>query len=641
MKISYLLDKQRFTYEQSEAEHLENLSFLLSNPKGDFLTLGLEKNSSKYQGLFIMNPENLKVFKVLDEITLSGLEVSEVINEGFRITRKYSSKFVMSEGGVDETQTQDSFYLGPTGGLIYEVKNYEGPLTIDLDCRERDDFDEWERHYTCYKKENLLLVKYVKKKSEKEQYCVVLGIKAPNFVFDLLEEFVAKEYPYSKKRNSLHERYIFRLLRADILGAKKIYMATGTKEEEVLEQLFLLEGHEEELKNFDASITKELSKIQHFEKPLTQDILLAHRMSRLGLYQFLNKELKGEHTKEGAYAGLPWFSSMWARDELASLKAYMLAGEEDYVKNRLMQYLESIDEETGMLKRIEQEGALQSADAVFWLGKRFEDFIFTLDTEQRLYKVFTLEELTEIYRKLTLSFNRIIKHSWNRDLQLLNVKQGDSWMDTIPLHFPLDIQVQLTEFVSSLGVFAGILDRQDEAQKFLDFENGLRENIRENYLSEDFLLSNELDKKKVTANVFLCYYMYKDLFVLEDWEQIFDRMLKELKTNWGGLSSLSHVDPEYHEYYTGENNESYHRGDSWYWINNIAAIALFEVNEKKYRKLISDIVLSSTHDILKLGTLGFGSEISSAGKQKAEGCLAQLWSSAMYLEMIEKLYEKK
>lgn len=68
---------------------------------------------------------------------------------------------------------------------------------------------------------------------------------------------------------------------------------------------------------------------------------------------------------------------------------------------------------------------------------------------------------------------------------------------------------------------------------------------------------------------------------------------------------------------------------------------MHNLNEKKYRSKISKILTNSTKDILKLGTIGFASEISSASSQKAEGCMAQFWSSSTYIEMIDKLFEKE
>jgi len=60
--------------------------------------------------------------------------------------------------------------------------------------------------------------------------------------------------------------------------------------------------------------------------------------------------------------------------------------------------------------------------------------------------------------------------------------------------------------------------------------------------------------------------------------------------------------------HTGENNESYHNGDSWFWINNLAAICLYRLDRKKYKKYIDKIIEASTKEILWQGAIGHHAE---------------------------------
>ena len=89
---------------------------------------------------------------------------------------------------------------------------------------------------------------------------------------------------------------------------------------------------------------------------------------------------------------------------------------------------------------------------------------------------------------------------------------------------------------------------------------------------------------------------------------------------------------------TGENSQSYHRGDSWFWLNNLAAIQLNRTNPKKFQKYIQKIISASTEDILWKGCAGCASEISSAKELSSHGCFNQAWSNAMYMELIDELY---
>ena len=278
-----------------------------------------------------------------------------------------------------------------------------------------------------------------------------------------------------------------------------------------------------------------------------------------------------------------------------------------------------------------------SCDSLFFLAKRTYDFIDALIKDNKLHEFYTDKDLSEMYTRFSDAFNAASKTNWDFDKELIDVKYADSWMDTIKREFPLEMQVLFLEFVSFMAFLSEIVGKEDEAEKYLDLEDTLAVKIRTDYYRNGYLYDSP-DLNKVRSNVFLSYYIYPDLFDTHTWEKIFDKTLMHLKTDWGGISTLSQKDPSYYPNYSGENNESYHNGDSWFWINNVAAISMTHLNEKKFRKEINAIVKSSTDDILKMGTIGYSSEISSSSAQKSEGCMAQLWSSSTYIEMIDFIF---
>lgn len=643
MRIRYNIANDFYTYEQLDKSELSKLNFLLTNNKGDFLNCGIIKNSSKFQGLNICNPKTLEMFKIIDEIVIGNLQVEEVEYEGYRVSRKFASLVTQSIEGVEknlEKQTCDKFYLGPSGGMIYEIQNFDGSILLDLDMRKLNDFDNWGREYKVYKEDGIVFVEYTKKNEKQETYKVYLGIKAPNFSYDLIEEWKEKEYEYSKLRNTEYKRFIYRVMRINILESKKIIFGCSFSQRDVIDQINLLENHKDELIGFDKNIYEDIVVDKEFEKPLTHDVSVAYKLSCNSTYKFLNNGLDFNGVISASFAGLPWFSQVWARDELVGLRGLINLDEQRIVKTKIFDYLDLIDDESGQIRKINDGKAWGSVDGLFWLAKRVEDFTFHLEKKGILKSVFSDAELKYIQRKFSLAFTKIIQNNWDKDMELLKVKPADSWMDTVDTFYPLDIQVQFLEFVSVLGVFSSMINLKEEVSHYLDFESLLREKIRDTYL-RDGLLYEEPQGDRLTSNVFLSYYFYPDLFLKSEWEDILDKSLGVLSTSWGGISSLSKNCSNFQKNYTGENNLSYHNGDSWFWINNIAAMVLDDVNEKKYRKTILDIMLSSTKDILKMGTIGFASEISSASEQKAEGCMAQLWSSTTYIEMIDKLFERK
>ena len=82
---------------------------------------------------------------------------------------------------------------------------------------------------------------------------------------------------------------------------------------------------------------------------------------------------------------------------------------------------------------------------------------------------------------------------------------------------------------------------------------------------------------------------------------------------------------------------SYHRGDSWFWINNITAIVMHQVDKEFFSKYINKILEASTWELLYMGITGYAGELSSAKELRSEGCSAQLWSNSTYIELINEL----
>ena len=646
MKIIYDISNQKYFFEQNDKQEIDKLNFLLTNNKGDFLNLGVIKNSSKFQGLNLLDSKTSEVFKILDEIKILNQKVEEVIYDGISIKRKYKS-FVNSETeNIDETndyRIEDSFFLAPSGGLIYEIKNYIGDIKIDLDIKKQNNFDEWGRNYEIEEdlERGIVYVKYKKTNSKNEtEFELYFGIKSQNFIYHLEKKFIETNYSYSKFRGSEFKRYIYRLMNISISNDKKIYIGYGFSKNEVLKQINLIETHNLELKRFELNFLNDnLNKLEYHKKPLIQDISLAYDLSSNSVYRFLIENIKFNNVGRGSFAGYPWFSQMWVRDELVGLRVFINNGEYALVKNKINYYLSLINNETGQIRRLNDNKSDFSVDGVFWLSKRIEDFIFFLNENKLLEKIYSIPELNKIYLKLSKSFHNIMSNFWNSEKELLSVKQGDSWMDTLNTNYTLDIQVQLLSFVSSLSILSSLVNKTEEAKHFLDFEDLLKGKIRETYY-ENGKLYNDIEKTVINSNIFLAYYFEPSLFLKEDWEKIMDNSLKVLYCDWGGISSLSKKNKNFHNNYTGENNDSYHQGDVWFWINNIAAIVLNDLNEQKFRKQINSILLSSTNDILKYGCIGFASEISSASQQKSEGCFAQFWSSTTYIEMIDNLFKK-
>ena len=165
----------------------------------------------------------------------------------------------------------------------------------------------------------------------------------------------------------------------------------------------------------------------------------------------------------------------------------------------------------------------------------------------------------------------------------------------------------------------------------------MRERVKAHFVSGRFLLDGVGDPK-IRPNLFLACYIYPNLLAGEEWESAFDAVLPELYSGWGGVSSIGKSDPLYCPAYIAKDDQSYHRGDSWYWVNNLVAIVLNRVNKEKYKGIIETIAQASAKEISEMGIIGYHAELSPAEVQGSTGSLAQTWSSALYIELMHELY---
>jgi len=190
-------------------------------------------------------------------------------------------------------------------------------------------------------------------------------------------------------------------------------------------------------------------------------------------------------------------------------------------------------------------------------------------------------------------------------------------------------------------------------------ETAMRTLVRERFLSRENIGGNFVYKLNdgfnssygdiVRPNIFLAYYAYPGLLSDEEWMSVFDNAIEKLWCEWkigesagddiaGGFSTIDKTHVLYRPYYTGQDNKSYHRGDSWFYINNIAAVCMSRLNKEKYSRYIEMILQSSAEDILFSGFIGYASELSSGAYYRPAGCFCQAWSIATFIELMHEQY---
>ena len=371
----------------------------------------------------------------------------------------------------------------------------------------------------------------------------------------------------------------------------------------------------------------------------------------------------------GIFAGLPWFFQFWARDTLISLKA-LFKIKNEFAKKMLFAYLNKINEDGRLvnLSGKRDSAKLGCADANGWLFLRCNEIVEQINNNKdiigsikesmillRQHRSSDSIKIREYLKKCNSAINKKeyechktiyeIESSLEKSLaSLLKLHTKDSfevnekletWMDT---EFGNDTRDGIRIEIQALRLnMYKLMFELTQNQKYR-----ILENISKNKIIEKFwngkILADGLNDFTIRPNIFIAAYAYPELLTNKEWEICFDNALKGLWLDWGGLSTIDKNNPLFAQVSTGENIKSYHRGDSWFWINNLSALVLNRVNKTKFKKQIQKIILASTEEILWKGCIGCHAELSSAKELSSKGCFNQAWSNAMFIELIDEVY---
>jgi len=361
--------------------------------------------------------------------------------------------------------------------------------------------------------------------------------------------------------------------------------------------------------------------VEHFSRKeglntKDEEINLAYLASKFSLSEMLVYDDDGK--MQGLYAGLPWFTQFWARDSLLSLIS--LPKKE---KEKLFSFYLNELEQKGELEPC-NVGCIRSADSHGLFFKRAEDlFSENLLTKEEVFKL-----------------QGILKTKIEKDA-LKYIKDGlevngskETWMDT---GFQTDVRDGARIEIQALRLnMYNLAAKLTGDRKYFELETELAKKVREMFFDGELLKDGSNDRT-VRPNIFLAYYIYPDLLHQHEWKKVFLNSMHDIWLLWGGFATISQYSPIFCGQHRGclEPNQSYHRGDSWFFVNSIAAMALFKVDKEKFKDNIESILEANTKEILWSGVLGHHAELSSAEKFSSFGCLAQAWSSAMYAELIE------
>ena len=603
MKIVHVLNNKAIEKDVADSE----LSFFLSSGNGGFAHFSTAHDpTSKYQGLFTKIGSG--IFKTIEHLNPLAEEKEEKVaaieNTGYAALFHRSSFY-------------ESFFMPMRkNSLVYQL-SMELPVELFFDVRKANDLRQWGRHYNVVEAAgNTVVIQFTKKTDNREdsssgniEYEIFVAVKHDGFISNINSGWVKRDYSLDKKRNSTSERYVYKAAtiaaRTFVISAAASAAAAAKEAESVFKSIDRLK--KESKKHYDSLCSNQSNN----------ETAMAANAARIALDKLT--------TKEGLYAGLPWFFQEWSRDELVSCAALPVAAR----KRIVLSYLDKILDDGRLPTTISRNygnshAPHSSADGVGWLFKRDSDLI----DEKRL----AAAEIKKLRAGLKKSIDGTLqRHSKNG---FITSEKNETWMDT---SFDDNgrkgacIEVQAMQ----LNMY-GLMYKLSKEKTYLLLEKSLRQNVRK-FFWNGTLLADRLNDSTARPNIFIAAYVYPQLLSRKEWETCISNSLQLLWLEWGGISTIDRIHKNFRNEYTGETNESYHRGDSWFWINNIAAIVMANVNRKKFENYIEKVVAAGTNDILWKGAIGCSSELSSAKEQRAEGCLNQAWSAATFVELLKTL----
>lgn len=590
--------------------------FLLTNGHGSYLTLGCTP-TTRYQGGFLNH--KFEVFKVIENILpVSAPAVSKLTNRFWGVERQ--------RGTLTET------FFVPKGvpAVVYELSS-EQDIQLDLDCRKLFDFRQFGRHYAIKQERGHTIIEFSKRTDGREdkgegkrefQLYVVLNTAA----FRELNHFTPVSYGYDDERGTKpHERHIYR---AGIARAKTLVITYSTDRWKAIRNNLSVQQN---LAKRKAQAKRACAaKIRRGDTQL--------QLAQVAAQQGLQSLVQEIGDLKGIYAGIYWFPQFWARDEAVSLKALMLAGKYALVKELLWKVIMRIGADGYIPNRL-PASLLKCADGVGWVWKRVADFIAVLEQRKLLNRYLTARDRMLLKRQLRRTINGIKRAHMHQGFVVNTPKE--TWMDTewggdMRDGARIEIQALYLNMLHLMGKLCALTrDTRGKAAMALQ-ERAFAQKVRKAFWNGNYLKDGASDAT-VRPNVFLAHYLYPHLLTHSYWEACFSTVLPKLWNDWGGLSTIDKGHHLFCANYTGENNQSYHRGDSWFWINNIAAICLQRIEREKFAPYIKRILEASTYELLWSGMVGYSAELSSSARLESKGCPAQAWSMATYMEMLHEL----
>lgn len=576
-------------------------AFLLTNRLGDYLSWQTSGGViSRYQGWYtVLGGE---YFKIIDDLEIDGAPAAqEFTNNFWSVQRKRG-------------EVKEDFFL-PPHSLVWEI-SCKSRVNLVFDVKKSYENNEYGRNYEFFGEKGVIFVRY----RDDSGYELWLAVKSDVSLPSFPNQWFPRFYILDHKRNSWpFERYVFRGLTFD--GVQTVVISAGQNKKEAAALVNSVFKKRESLKK---KARKEIVEKKIIPRKIQDDEI---KMAYLCCRNSLDNLLVNRSGNFGICAGLPWFFQFWSRDEAISLKSLWRQSPKE-AKAIIFRLLDAIGP-TGRLPVWRDDGGGESADAAGWVFQRLGELI--RNPESIFSGIsFTKKELKKIKEKILFVVGALIENHTSESFDIAG--PNETWMDTLNR---LGARIEIQALRLNLYKLAFEITAEP---RFRELEEELKRRVRENFWNGEFL-ADGLEDWTVRPNIFIAAYVYPELLTKDEWFKCFENALAKLWLEWGGLATLDKENPTFNWRHSGENNQSYHNGDSWFWLNNLAALVLYNFDAEKFGEFAGKILEAGTEEILWSGVVGHHSELSSAENLSSEGCWAQARSNALYLEALDKILE--
>lgn len=573
------MDVAHFCGDNAVVKRVEEpVAFILVNDRKDFATF-YETPRTRYEGFFIAHGDTF--IKTLSRIVKRGVaDRLEFYHDENAAARRYGAKAELYSVVPDEPV------------LVYEASGKD-TLLVRLDMRDQFHIPQWGRDYVIGERGDVVVVRYSDDRVTEPVYLAILH----DGVFRSLGSWVPLEYGRDRQRNS--EPALLYEYELGEFSAKRLVFAFAANEAQAVARAEKYSGFTrfDLLKRERAKIERAGKDVGHAEKEI----------ARCGAQDALDALF----IENRMLAGMPWFTKAWVRDELISLPALS----KERASAVIAKYIRG-DWGGGRLPVI-FGGHNCCSDGLGLLSWAILFGGIKLDDEDKQALAFKLMRAIDELEETENEYGFIPSH------------ERESWMDSLGrTGYPVETQALYSKILQ-LGE---LLTESDYYEKK---RATLLKNVHTHYFIDGYL-HDRLYDETMRPNVFLAALFAPELLTKAEWESCFDRVLPALWLEWGGLASVEPEHECFRDVSAGEHDTSYHNGDSWFFVNNIAALVLHNINAAKYAEYIDAILDASTTEILWHNYAGYPGEISSARALESWGCGLQGFSAAAYVYLANR-----